>query len=320
MMLKSIDPLKCTLAIGVMFLAFGAGSAAAQASDAAREPLKVFGAAYSVVPPVEAQQAQIVYYRAPTQGGKTPTGAHVYVDSEFHTALLPNGYTVFCVAPGDHTLGAYLNEGSLYPGKSTQRFQANLKAGQTYFLKVREDGSSGAPQAVQRAVAEQELATAREQVHMASRASTVQQCVAAPVAAAPTSTASEKRYTLNSDVLFSFAKHERSAIQPAGYKAVRALADSIRKENQNLQAVTVIGHADLIGSNAAAETLARQRAETVRNLLIEGGIPANVVTAQGKGNREPLVSDCRAGNLQARIACNATNRRVEVLVTTRHNS
>ena len=133
---------------------------------------KAFGNLYSQVPPVSNSQAQVVYYRS--QNGSTlPGAAHVYVDREFHAALLPGGFTAFCVAPGVHTLGAYLNDAPGYSGKHSDAYTATLTGGNTYFLRATED-TTGKPLSVTRANAERDLAVIRQQVQAISRASTVQ--------------------------------------------------------------------------------------------------------------------------------------------------
>ncbi|MFJ2713267.1 hypothetical protein ACIOZM_20620 [Pseudomonas sp. NPDC087346] len=136
--------------------------------------VQAFGDQYIPVAPVSAGQAQVVYYRSATVGAQN--GAlHVYVDREFHAGLLPGGYTAFCVAPGSHTLGAYLNDAPDYKGKNTELYSAHLEGGMTYFLKAGE-GANGVPQAVKRADAEKELASMHKQIQALSRASSVRAC------------------------------------------------------------------------------------------------------------------------------------------------
>lgn len=131
-----------------------------------------FGRSYQPVAAVAADQAQVVYYRTDS-AGQGNGAAHLYVDRALHTALLPGGYSAFCLPAGQHALGAYLNDAPRYTGKYSEVFQANLQGGKTYFLRVSEQN---VPQPVARSVAEQELAATREQVHLLSRASVVEAC------------------------------------------------------------------------------------------------------------------------------------------------
>lgn len=268
---------------------------------------KVFGAPYAPVGQIAQDQVQIVYYRAqlPASQGK-PTAANVYLDEHFQTALLPNAYTVFCVKPGQHTLGAYLNDAPEYKGKTVNRFAANLKAGSTYFLKVQEDGN-GAPQALPREQAERELQGARAQVHALSRAATAVACQVSQ----PQPKAQYKDYTLKGDLLFAFGKSGYRDISPAGREEISNLVAQMRRENTATKNIVVVGHADKIGSDEAAEELGMQRAQTVRRTLIERGIPASRIEAKSAGNTEPVVDDC-TGSRERVIQCYAPNRRVVV--------
>lgn len=53
--------------------------------------------------------------------------------------------------------------------------------------------------------------------------------------------------------------------------------------------VVVIGHTDSLGTTAINDRLSLQRAERVKRLMIEVGIPADRITVSGRGSREPLV-------------------------------
>ena len=53
--------------------------------------------------------------------------------------------------------------------------------------------------------------------------------------------------------------------------------------------VEVIGHTDSLGPPAVNDRLSVQRAERVKNLMVEAGIPADRITVSGRGSREQLV-------------------------------
>jgi len=69
--------------------------------------------------------------------------------------------------------------------------------------------------------------------------------------------------------------------------------------------VEVEGHSD---ANGAAERIATERAEAVRDILVRNGVPANAVFVRGMGNSRPLVANTTASNREQ-------NRRVEIIVT-----
>lgn len=54
--------------------------------------------------------------------------------------------------------------------------------------------------------------------------------------------------------------------------------------------ITVIGHTDRVGSLESNDLLSRQRAETVRDLIVQAGIKAELISIAGRGEREPLVA------------------------------
>ena len=71
--------------------------------------------------------------------------------------------------------------------------------------------------------------------------------------------------------------------------------------------IVVIGHTDSVGTDAYNDKLSLQRADAVRAALIERGIPAEDVVAEGRGKRDPLV-------VTAQGVSEARNRRVEIIV------
>lgn len=281
----------------------------ASAEQFQANPGQVFGSTYSPVAPVSDGQAQVVYYR--TSGvGQQKGAAHVYVDSEFHTGLLPGGYSTFCVVPGSRTLGAYLNDAPSYKGKNVDLYSANLEGGKTYFLRVQENGN-GAPQAVTREDAERELVGSRSQVQALSRASKVQMCNNLPTP--PVQAAQFKDYALSGDVLFAFGKSGHQDISSQGRKAIRELITQLHREHAKLDRIEVVGHTDPIGSYSANQALGLKRAQTVRRLLVDGGLSASSVTASSAGSSEPVTDEC-FGSKAEQVACNAPNRRVVVRV------
>ena len=54
--------------------------------------------------------------------------------------------------------------------------------------------------------------------------------------------------------------------------------------------VVIVGHTDLVGTDAFNDELARKRAESVRQALIARGVAADRIVAYGRGKREPVVS------------------------------
>lgn len=71
--------------------------------------------------------------------------------------------------------------------------------------------------------------------------------------------------------------------------------------------IAVIGHTDTVGSLASNDRLSLARAERIREMLADLGIPRDRIQAAGRGEREPLVPT-EDGKPEPR------NRRVEISV------
>jgi OOP family OmpA-OmpF porin len=276
------------------------GLFALQASAASDE--QKFGNPYQTAAEVFNTQAQVVYYRTAQQDQHG--AAHVYVDGEFQTSLLAGGYSTFCVAPGSHTLGAYVKDAPLYKGKAQPGYRMDFEGGKTYFVQV-DDALNGRPMVQTRSEAERKLSNLRQQQHVLSRASAVEACQYQPM--------THKDYTLAGDILFRFGKSGLSDITGAGRSAVGALIKQLHQDDVKLDRIEVIGHTDDIGSRAGNMALGLKRATTIREMLMDGGLPGNALIARSAGSNEPVVNDC-SGNRQAQIECKAPNRRVVVRV------
>jgi len=71
--------------------------------------------------------------------------------------------------------------------------------------------------------------------------------------------------------------------------------------------IIVIGHTDTVDTQSYNDALSLKRAETVKRILIEAGIPGERIVAQGRGKRELLIQT------KDRID-EPRNRRVEIRV------
>lgn len=112
--------------------------------------------------------------------------------------------------------------------------------------------------------------------------------------------------TLRSDILFDF----NSATLPA---AAPAAIDEALSGAPNGAAVTVAGHTDSIGDDAANRVLSQQRADAVAAAIAQVR-PDLVLVAAGYGETQPIAENTSGGedNPEGR----ALNRRVEVTFAT----
>ncbi|MBD9517418.1 OmpA family protein [Pseudomonas sp. PDM22] len=298
MAISLIRPLRQAVCLAVLGLAVSQGAVAATKS--------IYGETYTREEHVIAQQAQIVMFRG-NDGGKQ--AAHVYIDGQLQSALMPGGYTVFCTPAGEHSVESYIGDAPQYTGKRNPQSYAKLDGGQTYVLEAPVGANQSTPIVHTGKDAEQSLQGMRRQIHVISRAASVVPC----------QTQTKTTVGLRSDVLFKFGKSGYNDLTPEGHAQLRQVVQQIQGQGDAIQSIEVVGHADPIGKALANQRLSLQRAETVRRVLLEQGIRSELVQASGRGSSEPVVQ-CNSGSLKSRIACNEPNRRVELVIQGLHTS
>ncbi len=106
-----------------------------------------------------------------------------------------------------------------------------------------------------------------------------------------------------SDVLFSTGKWD---LKPGAREKLAKIA-GIVLSHPGLR-LQIEGHTDSVGSEEYNQVLSERRADTVREFLIEQGVQANAVTAQGYGKSLPVADNSSATGRQQ-------NRRVEMVVS-----
>jgi outer membrane protein OmpA-like peptidoglycan-associated protein len=123
--------------------------------------------------------------------------------------------------------------------------------------------------------------------------------------------AAQKRIELSNEVLFEFGRYAQDDILPGGRAQLVSIVDTL--ESAETGEVRVIGHADRIGAEEDNLLLSQRRADTVRSILVEQGVPSNEITSQGRGESEP-VKQCNDGlGHSTLVACLQPNRRVEIV-------
>jgi outer membrane protein OmpA-like peptidoglycan-associated protein len=106
-----------------------------------------------------------------------------------------------------------------------------------------------------------------------------------------------------SDVLFNTGKY--SLLPGAREKLAKVAGILLAYPGLN---IAVGGYTDNVGGDQFNQKLSEQRAGTVRDYLVQEGVPGNTVTATGFGNTLPVASNNNAAGRQA-------NRRVELVVS-----
>ncbi|MDK6201986.1 OmpA family protein [Oligella urethralis] len=115
-----------------------------------------------------------------------------------------------------------------------------------------------------------------------------------------------QRFTIDADALFAF---DSSNLRPEGQRKLQEFAAGLDRVGQ-YDSIAVAGFTDRLGSDSYNLRLSQDRANSVRNYLVNLGVPSHKVSAQGYGKSNPVVMCDGLGNQL--IACLQPNRRVEI--------
>ena len=107
---------------------------------------------------------------------------------------------------------------------------------------------------------------------------------------------------LSFTLYFNIASTE---VTPESQPILEALLAEVAK--RQAVEVQVTGHTDRVGTDANNDRLSLERAEAVRDMLVQRGLKSNFIRAVGRGEREPLIP---TPDDQPELR----NRRVEVIV------
>ncbi len=109
--------------------------------------------------------------------------------------------------------------------------------------------------------------------------------------------------TLSGAVLF---KTGEASLLPLAENRLAQVADALQELDESQQ-IVIEGHTDSRGAAEMNQELSQRRAETVMNYLIEQGVDRDQLSAQGRGEFEPIAkNDTPEGR--------ANNRRVEIVI------
>lgn len=272
--------------------------------------IDVLGGVFEPLSNIGPSQSRIVVYRtANTQ--QLPGATGVFIQGQYHTSLVPGGYSQLCLPPGQFEIGARQFRVGQNARDSYDTVTAvALPPAQTQYLTVVESSGRPVMKPVSAAQAQQELGATRLQIHTISRVAQAQNCVAA---AAPV--VQPEQFILSSDALFAFGRSDLNGLTSSGRGSLDMLTARIRKDYVRIDRIHVIGHADPLGSPEFNERLSVNRANTVRQYLQTSGQISAPVTSEGRGARQLVETRCARQTTNAAILCNQANRRVVTEVT-----
>lgn len=115
-----------------------------------------------------------------------------------------------------------------------------------------------------------------------------------------------EKFTMSATELFSFDSDAVNMPQPK----LQELATAIKGPGAP-ERIVITGYTDRLGSEQYNQKLSERRAQAVKNYIVEQGVTADRLVAEGKGEADPIVQ-CNDKNKADLIKCLAPNRRVEI--------
>ena len=119
---------------------------------------------------------------------------------------------------------------------------------------------------------------------------------------------------LSADALFPFDRGDVNDIRPAGLADLAQIAARLRANP--FGHVEVRGYTDRLGSGSYNMELSRRRAEAVKAVLVQQGVPAQKIRADGLGSEDP-VTQCGNMDNADLVRCLQPDRRVEIVTYVR---
>jgi outer membrane protein OmpA-like peptidoglycan-associated protein len=133
-----------------------------------------------------------------------------------------------------------------------------------------------------------------------------------PVPAAPVRVV--EKIVIDASMLFKFDRRAVSDLLPAAQSQLDLLVEKINVEYESVESVELVGYTDRLGRWDYNLKLSQDRADAIKSVLQAKGVKA-LITALGRGSRDPLVDCPGAKPTPAMKLCLQPNRRVEFTIT-----
>lgn len=119
-------------------------------------------------------------------------------------------------------------------------------------------------------------------------------------------------YTVSADLLFAFDSYK---IKEKDKSTLNEIVDHMNNFYHEVEQLVVIGHTDRLGKDSYNKTLSENRANSVKNALVERGVNTDLITTFGAGEKEPVTDGCHnVKPYSAMKACLQPDRRVTIRV------
>jgi OOP family OmpA-OmpF porin len=124
----------------------------------------------------------------------------------------------------------------------------------------------------------------------------------APKAAAPASSVTQSKITLQADTLYDF---DKATLKAEGMATLDKIARALSKIK--LEVIIAVGNTDSVGTDAYNMALGQRRAQSVKAYLVSKGVDGSRVYTESKGKSNPVASNATAEG-------RAKNRRTDIEV------
>ncbi|MFT3859582.1 MAG: OmpA family protein [Aquabacterium sp.] len=139
--------------------------------------------------------------------------------------------------------------------------------------------------------------------HMEEKKKALEQATAGTGMEVSRTSDNQLKLNVPADVSFDVG---RADIKPQLRQVLEQFAQGL--QGQPNTHVRIVGHADSTGSDEANNYLSAQRAQSVRNFLVDRGVNGTRIETVGRGSREPIATNDTAEG-------RARNRRVEIFLS-----
>ena len=270
---------------------------------------------YSQPKSIKEGHTQVVFIR--DKEGLNGPAANIFIQGHYLTSLLPGSFKAMQLCAHPTRINAIYTQSNVsYASARRQNSTQPLTEGATQYFRL----VDGANQAIQvqeltETQAQSLLPDLKEAIATKSRVKEIEQCAQPVYVKVPVKTVLNK-YTLEASTLFKYAKSGPNDLTPQGRNEVAKIAAEIKRDQEAISHIAVIGYTDPVGSELSNQQLSQRRADTVRTLLVQDGAVKKNILVEGRGEQELVVSDCDqkyANDKAAREQCDFPNRRVEVV-------